>query len=275
MFVPVALAFAWTLFVAIVGRAVQVAQIGEPVALSGRIVAALVREACARLLLRALNPLLGHGPPRVERALTAAESRRLPPVILLGGLTWGPASLMFLRRFLVQRGWGWVISAQRGGPDSTLATEAEALARLVARARRLSGEDKVDLVGFSAGGLVAAWYLRHHEEAAGSIRRLVTVATPWRGTRMAVFGHGAAARQVRYGSHLLDELWPPPVPVVCIYSADDGIIVPATSAVPESAHHSVCIEDAGHVELLLSPRSLRAVQAALEHPLAQSAEAPS
>ncbi len=269
LLLPVLL-LAWTLLVAVVGWAVQAAELGQPVHVEARTMSLVVREGAARALLRLLGPL-GWGQPLPPRAAASVKEKRLPPVLVLPGATWGRASLMFLRRFLISRGWRWVWTLNRASRDAPLATEAEQLARRVRELKQASGAAQIDIVGFSAGGLIAAWYLRHHPEARDSVRRLVTLAAPWRGTRMAVFGRQQAARELIFGSHLLDDLWPPPVPTVCIWSADDPLVVPAASAAPEGASETVCIEAAGHVELLVSARAFRAVQAALEHPLAEPA----
>lgn len=272
LLLPLALFLAWTHGLAVVGWAVQTAESGAPVKLETKVVAALVREGCARALLRVLTPLgLGQPPPQIADPRAVPE-RRLPPVLLVPGLGWSRASLIFLRLFLVRRGWRWVWAVNRANTHrGTLAEEAEHLAERIRELKRISGSEVVDLVGFSVGGLVAAWVLRHHTEARDSVRRLVTIATPWSGTKLSVFGRGKAVQQIRYGSHLLDALWPPPVPVFSIWSTSDFVVIPAQSSVPTSDQATaVCIEAAGHVELLVSARAFRAVQAALEHPLTEA-----
>ncbi|MBX2803819.1 MAG: hypothetical protein KTR31_39450 [Myxococcales bacterium] len=261
----------WTHTVALVGWAVQTAESGS-VRLEAKVLAAVVREACARALLRLMTPLGWSQPaPRPAHPRGVSE-RRAAPVLLVPGRTWSRASLLFLRQFLVQRGWRWVWPVNRGrGANGGLAQEAELLARRIRELRSVSGAQQIDIVGFSVGGLVAAWVLRHHPEARASVRRLVTVGTPWRGTKLAVFSPGAAAREIRFNSHLLDDLWPLPVPVFSIWSATDLVVVPGRSAAPPSDQGTdVCIEAAGHVELLVSARAFRAVQAALEHPLTEA-----
>jgi len=161
-------------------------------------------------------------------------------------------------------------------PQAAAAAAARETAALASRMQALGGEAlaeaaargaaEVDLVGFGTGGLVAAWYLRHHGPA--KVRRLITIGTPWRGTKLAVFSRAPEAPEIKFGAHALDGLCPPPVPTVCIWSPDDPVVVPATSAVPEHGVDAVRVEAGGHVDLLLSARVYRAVQAALERPLA-------
>lgn len=247
------------------GFAVQAADRGQPVRIDAATIGLVSREAGARALLLALSALAVGRRTVPARASAGVAERATPPVILLPGLTWRRTSLWPLRRFLVQRGWRWVWAIDRASADGTLAAEAEALRLAIAELRRTTGARQVDLVAFSAGGLVAAWYLRHLDQDR-SVRRLVTLATPWRGTRLSVFGRGRAVEEVRFGSHVLDGLWPPPVPTTCLWSPDDTVVVPAESAAPSHAAEAVRIDGAGHVDLLLSGRAFRAVQAALEAP---------
>ena len=73
---------------------------------------------------------------------------------------------------------------------------------------------------------------------------------------------------MRHGSHLLEGLTPLPVPLVCVWSATDPLVVPARSAHPPHGADGVCIDAAGHLDLLLSARVWRTVQAALGQPAA-------
>lgn len=293
--------------IATIGFAVQATDRNEPVMITAPVLSRIAREAAARTLLRLLG-WLALGPAPLKPA-NLEQGRRMPPVVMIPGMTWNRASLWPLALFLRRRGWRWVypIDRQSGAgwlgwwPFSErtgrLASEADALALHIQRVLRETGAPVVDLVGFSTGGLVAAWLLRHHPDIP--VRRLVTIGTAWKGSRMAVFSRGEAVDEVRYGSHVLDGLWPPPVPTVCIYSPDDLVVVPASSATPQGLlptvpvaappggrvtpsvppspviAESVRVEQGGHVELLLSARVLRAVLAALDHPLPEPAPLPS
>ena len=254
--------FAWALLVASVGIAVQATDRNEALVIDARLVGLAAREAGARMVLAALGLVaFGRSRPAAAPVVAGRLVVRTPPVLLVPGATWNRASLWPLRTFLVQRGFPWVWAIDRGGRDRTLATEAAELARAVDELARTAGTEKVDLVAFSTGGLVAAWYLRHH--GSDRVRRLITLGTPWKGTRMAVFGRGPGVDEIRYGSHALDGLWPPPVPTTCVHSPDDPVVVPASSAAPDHGGVLVAVESAGHVDMLVSARVYRAVQIAL------------
>ncbi|MEQ1565672.1 MAG: alpha/beta fold hydrolase [Myxococcota bacterium] len=265
LLVPAAM-LAWTHLVAVVGFAVQAADRNVPIGLTPVVLARVSREAGARMVLGLLGWFAWGAPtPKSGPAPSdSASSHKGLPVVLVPGMTFNRASLWPLALYLRKRGVAWVYPIDRLDRAGTLASEAEALATEIGRMRAASGAARVDVVAFSTGGLVVAWYLRHHGPHA--VRRLVTIATPWRGTRLAVFGRGRAVEEIRYGSHVLDDLWPPPVPCTCVYSTDDPVVVPSDSAVPAHAADAVRVDEAGHMELLLSARVYRSVLAAIEQP---------
>lgn len=233
---------------------------GEPVVFDRRVLSLMVRESVARALLFVLRPfsVADSGP---VLAPAVGPARDALPVLMVPGASTHRAAMGFLRTFLVRRGFRWVWAVNPDHARMGLAAGAERLAEHVARLKRESGAPQIDLVGHGSGGLVAAWYVRHLDTER-AVRRLVTVGTPWRGTRMSVFRRGRLGEETRYGAHLLDDLAPPPAHAVSIWSPDDPTCIPSASAVVPGVE-SVEVESAGHAEMLLSARVFRAVQAAL------------
>ncbi|NHA69134.1 esterase/lipase family protein [Phycicoccus flavus] len=159
------------------------------------------------------------------------------PVLLVPGYGGDRASLEPLARAL--RGAGRQATVvDTGDGTGDLRTQAEALAR-AADAALAAGAPSVDVVGYSAGGVVArVWVadLGGDDEA----RRVVTLGSPHHGTTVASLGavlaSGAcptACRQLAQGSELLDGL--PDAPSgprwVSLWTADDETVTPPDSAV--------------------------------------------
>ena len=235
------------------GYVVLAAARGERLQLSARHVATFTRESAARAVLTLLTPLA------VGRARLPSEpTLSSPPVVLVPG-GWNRSSMWFLRAFLRRRG-RVVMIVDRLRRDSSLAEDAMALKEVTTEICARMGTRRVDLVGFDRGGLVAAWYAKHLG-GAETTRRLVCLGTPWRGTRTSVFRAGGA--ELRWDNPVLDPLVPPPIPTVCIWSPDDPEVVPTVSSAPTHGIDGVCLDGAGHYELLLSARAFRAVEAAL------------
>ncbi len=233
---------------------------GEPVVLDRRVVSLMVREAAARSLFFVLRPLgwTDTGPVIDVRS----DSPRNTPVLMVPSAANNRSAMGFLRSFLVHRGFPWVWAVQP--PQASQETLSDAAAELGAAIERLCADSQasqVDLVGHGSGGLVAAWYARHLD-TNGRVRRLVTLGTPWRGSKMSVFRRGRLGEETLFGAHVLDDLVPS-ARTVSIWSPDDPTVIPSSSAVPEHGAETVRVDSAGHHEMLLSARVFRAVQAAL------------
>ncbi len=248
---------------------VQSVERGEPVRVTAKLLSIFGREALGRVLIIGISPLgWFNSSPRMWGSQKPDQGPRVPVLLIPGyGTNW--SALWFLCQFLGHRGWTWLWPTNHAGRAHSLAFQGEALSRKILDLKRKTGAPRVDIVAFSMGGLIAAWYLRH-QDGAEHVRRLVTVGTPWRGTKMAVFARNQSGQDLIYGSHMLDDLTPPPVPTICIWSPDDPVVIPATSAAPEGIPE-VCIDGAGHLDMMLSARVFRAVQAALSHPVAGNA----
>ena len=243
------------------GFVVSLVERGVPVQIEGRTLSLVIREAVARTWFLASWPFgLWTGQPEIGGPPTFRKS---PPILMLPGYGQNRSSLVWLRRFLLARGFRWVWAVNHPRRNASLAERAASLGRRVAELKAATGADQVDLIGHSMGGLVAAWYC---QRLGGQehVRRLVTIGTPWRGTRLAVLAPAPVAHELLYGSHVLDGLAPPGVSAVSIWSPDDPIVVPAQSAVADGVE-SVRVDSAGHHELLVSGRVFRAVLAALKH----------
>ena len=237
------------------GWVLLAAERGQPAKFGAPELATYAREAVASALMYSLAPFGRQEADFRPRPVTN------PPILLVPGYTRNRSSMWFLKTFLEQRGFTNVHAMNHISADGSLAAHAEKLSQQVETLLKITGAEKVDIVAHSLGGLVVGWYLKHREESH-RVRRFIAMGVPWKGTRTAVFARGATGQSMLYGTPMLDGLTPPPVPTVAIWSPDDPLVVPSLSASPPGLE-SVCIEGAGHVEMLTSARVFRAVQAAL------------
>jgi CheY-like chemotaxis protein/predicted alpha/beta hydrolase family esterase len=128
-----------------------------------------------------------------------------------------------------------------------------------------TGAPQVAIVAHSMGGLVARAWMRAHGSAR--VARLVTLGTPHHGTRLADFGPGANAVQMRRASDWLRELAASEdagrrALVTSIFSHHDNIVAPQTSSVLEGARN-IALGGVGHVALGCNERVLDTVMAEL------------
>lgn len=253
MLLPPALLLGASIAEAVGGWLVLCADRGEPVRVTARDVTRSVREGSARALFRAMAPFAWGEP-------SLGPSGPGTPVLCVADPRLGRQETLFLETWLKNRGFPLVTAADlRHGPERGLNDLAEDLAVAVRQLSRLGGGAPIDIVGHGLGGLVAAYAVHHFVDLP--VRRLVTIATPWKGTKTAVFGRDRLAREARFESERLVGL-APRVPTWALWSPADPFVVPSTSAIPAGAE-AVRLDDLGHTELLVSAIAYRAIEAVL------------
>jgi triacylglycerol lipase len=216
---------------------------------------------------------LGGGPGR--RAGTELARVGEVPVLMVPGYNGTPASLGTLAARLRAAGRRVEVVGLPDRGTGDLRASARVLGRAVAR----TGAARVDLVGYSAGGIVVRTWLAD-PAAAVRARRVVLLGTPNHGTDLA----GAAAAldpslcassicQLAPGSALLAELnrgdeTPPGPRFFSIWTALDQTVVPPATATLEGAAN-IRVQDVcpsarlGHGDLVTSPLALGLVVEAL------------
>ena len=200
------------------------------------------------------------------------------PVLLVPGYGGGTGALRSLAHRLAAAGRDATVVALPGNGTGDLADSAEALDEAVTAALARTGADSVDVVGYSAGGVVARLWAA--DGGADVARRIVTLGSPHHGTTLADLAGDLApeqcpvgCRQLITGSTLLTELnagdeTPPGPTWVSIWTTQDDTVTPPDSARLDGAVNlpvqSVCADaQIGHGELPVSPLVQRMVLAEL------------
>jgi triacylglycerol esterase/lipase EstA (alpha/beta hydrolase family) len=138
--------------------------------------------ALLALLVAALVAVVVALVPRPGTAAHPAQSRP-GPVLLVPGYGGATGSLEVLARLLTAAGRDATLVPVPGNGTGPLEDSAAALGSAVAAARARTGAATVDLVGYSAGGVVARlWVADGH---AAVVRRVVTLGAPHHGTSLA------------------------------------------------------------------------------------------
>lgn len=204
------------------------------------------------------------------------------PVLLIPGYGGSTDSLEFVASYLRSIGRDASIVAPVGDGTGDLRVQAESVDREVRRVLRRTGASSVDLVGYSAGGVIMRYYVAELGGAALT-RRAVSLGSPHHGTDLAALASGVvgntcpeACRQLDPDSDLLLELnrgdETPEGPLwVSIWTDDDRTVVPGSSGSLEGALdyavQDVCPEAAvSHGELPRTAATILMVSAALDGP---------
>lgn len=201
----------------------------------------LVLIVAAAVLLGAVvlgvQALTGRG-PEVDPASRPPQD--VPgPVLLVPGYGGDTAALGTLAARIAATGRESRVLALPGDGTGDLSAQVRVLDAAVDEALA-AGAPSVDVVGYSAGGVVAGlWVAR--EDGAARARRVVTLGSPLNGTQLAAAGAvGApdacpvACRQIAPGSAELAELAGARVggllPWLSVWTADDETVTPPESA---------------------------------------------
>jgi len=119
------------------------------------------------------------------------------PVLLVPGYGGSTASLQPLAERLTASGRDVTVVALPGDGTGDLRASAQALGRAVDAARKRTGAATVDLVGYSAGGVIARlWVADGHADV---VRRVVTLGSPHHGTSLADLAGDLAPGQCPVG----------------------------------------------------------------------------
>jgi triacylglycerol esterase/lipase EstA (alpha/beta hydrolase family) len=124
--------------------------------------------------------------------IAAGSSHPVPqndpgPVLLVPGYGGNVQSLQPLATALRSAGRTAVIVDPVGDPTGDLRVQAEHLAQVADQVRTESGAASVDVIGYSAGGVVARLWVRD-EGGANVARRILTLGSPNHGTSQAALG---------------------------------------------------------------------------------------
>jgi triacylglycerol esterase/lipase EstA (alpha/beta hydrolase family) len=174
------------------------------------------------------------------------------PVLLVPGYGGERAGLLELAaRISARTGRDAQVLTLPGNGTGDLGAQAAVLDR-AADAALAGGAPSVDVVGYSAGGVVAAlWVTR--SGGASKARRVVSLGSPLHGTRLAGLGAAlapsscpAACQQLAPGSSVLGEVTEvgARLPWLSVWTANDETVTPPESAVLDGAENlrvqSVC-----------------------------------
>lgn len=190
------------------------------------------------------------------------------PVLLVPGWSDDTVHMEPLRRRFLDAGWpaSRVRPVEFSNPVGSNRTNAEEIARAVDVLRGLTGVDRVDVVAHSMGGLAVRHFLQS-ADGESSVRRVVFLGTPHRGTVAAMLAWGEGGREMVPGSPFLTNLneeaeRPAEVEMLAIRTPVDLRIIPGSSAVlPGVLNLEVCCPT--HTELVDDDEVFRRVEAFL------------
>ena len=189
-----------------------------------------------------------------DEAVRPVSQEAQGPVLLVPGYGGGTAGLQVLADSLRALGREVTVVDLPGNNTGDLDRQARELDKTVVLTMQRAGARSVDVVGYSAGGVVARLWVRDH--GGGNLaRRVVTLGSPHHGSDLAGIGSDVtpdscpeACRQLQPDSDLLRRLnagdETPEGPLwISIWTTDDRIVPPSSSELEGAlgfAVQSVC-----------------------------------
>ncbi|MDF1606083.1 alpha/beta fold hydrolase [Nocardioides sp. YIM 152315] len=168
------------------------------------------------------------------------------PVLLVPGYGGSTGALQVLADALADQGHDTQVVKPAGSGTQDLRDQAADLGEAVDAALAETGAPSVDLVGYSAGGVVVRLYVADLD-GGSHVRRAVTLASPHHGTELAALAKSLggtvcpeACQQLDPDSDLLRRLnagdeTPPGPAWVALWTEDDETVVPPDSGSLEGA----------------------------------------
>jgi triacylglycerol esterase/lipase EstA (alpha/beta hydrolase family) len=211
-------------------------------------------------------------------SVTSVAQDEPGPVLLVTGYGGSTRSVDPLRQALEHEGRDVVVVPAVSGGTGDIAEQADALDGAADDAMKRFDAASVDVVGYSAGGVVAREWVRHGD-GAGKARRVLSVGSPQHGTTVAELAVGiagtcpTACRQLGPDSDLLRALnardeTPDGPRFISVWSDADEVVVPPDSALLAGALNvtvqSVCSgAQTSHEDLPSDPVVLALLDTAL------------
>ncbi|MCG6879206.1 MAG: alpha/beta fold hydrolase [Deltaproteobacteria bacterium] len=160
-----------------------------------------------------------------------------PSVVLVHGIYHNPGAWVYYQWRLKRKGYGRIYAFRYGSWKTGFWEIYQELETWMKRVEGDSSGEDIVLVGHSLGGLLAKTYAgRRGESGSSAIRRVITLGTPFKGSKMVVFGFGKLSASLQYQGPLVKELeqYNPSttLPCVALYSPVDNVVLPMESLVP-------------------------------------------
>jgi triacylglycerol lipase len=197
------------------------------------------------------------------------ENQQRNPVLLIHGIDDTRAVFQKMAVHLVLQGWSvYSLNLVPNNGDVGLDELAKQVADYVKAT--FAPEQRLDLIGFSMGGIVSRYYVQRLG-GINRVQRFITISSPHYGTVVAYGSRRPGCLQMRPDSIFLKDLNSDAVMLgqidfTSIWTPYDLMIVPANSSqMPVGSQ--VIVPVTLHPWMLTDPRSLRVVTAALAKPI--------
>jgi len=187
-----------------------------------------------------------------------------PPVILIHGLYHNPSAWVRYRGWLRRAGYDRVYAFHYNSRRADFHEIYGQLDEWIMEISRAFPGEAIVMVGHSLGGLLAKAYAGRKDASRGpAVKMILTLGTPFGGSKAVVFGMGRLAKSLACGSPLIQELDgihnPSSVSCTALRSPVDNMVLPSASLKPPSGWKEELTDPICHVAMLYHGPTIKRV----------------
>jgi len=175
-----------------------------------------------------------------------------PPILLVPGYSLNRMSMFFISIYLKRLGYEWVWCINHPVQKDDVQAFAKALDEKIRWFCHYTQSTEVTVIAHSMGGIVSNLAIQNHNSP---IQNLITLGTPWKGTKLYMFGLGKHVLQLAPAHPIIQRMVVPTVRHLALWSRQDWILLPNENAIMDGLHHKE-VSHIGHVSLLMHARTL-------------------
>ena len=189
-----------------------------------------------------------------------AKNLGRPVIVLVHGLYDRPSSWLVAVHYLEKAGYR-VVTFGYKSLKGTHETVGKAFDDFMSLAGVSFPEQKFLLIGHSLGGLIVRNWLAqpgNEEKASG----LVTIGTPHKGSRLALFAPGSLSRCLMPNSAFIQSLEAAPaltIPCIAVVSCEDEMVLPGANLLPPEGWTIVEVNRGGHLAQIFCPCTIKRI----------------
>ncbi|MFA5250261.1 MAG: alpha/beta fold hydrolase [Parachlamydiales bacterium] len=180
-------------------------------------------------------------------------------IILVHGYLNNASALFYHGHQLSKAGFGPIRAVNLGNPFLSIEEYALRLKKKIEKMQQEFNLDEVVIIGHSMGGLVASYFALYLDDKK-LVRRIISLGTPFQGTKVAKIGLGKCVKEMESNSPFLQKLLKDlmsqrQLRIDQVATSFDQIVIPYTSSLLDKELGSrYVLEDLGHAALLFSGR---------------------
>ncbi|MCX7822052.1 MAG: thioesterase domain-containing protein [Syntrophobacterales bacterium] len=164
---------------------------------------------------------------------TTRRDQSLGTVIFIHGLFHNPSGAILFKRAFGRRGFSFISLHYNAWQENIFDVFERLRSKLEEEIERVPEDEPLVIIGHSLGGLLAGLLAKGLYEKGRRVKGVISIMSPFHGSRLAALALGPLSRSLRFGSLELTKvrhrLASPSFPAVQMWSPIDNMVLPVSS----------------------------------------------